>query len=30
MLYRCIGGLQPVAGFIYSVLLFATHAHAAI
>jgi len=30
MLYCCIARLQPVTGLIYSVLLLATHAHAAI
>ena len=30
MLYQCTARLQPVAGWIYSVLLFATQAHAAI
>ena len=30
MLYRCIARLQPIAGLIYSVLLIATHAHAAM
>jgi len=28
MLYYCIARLQPVAGLIYPVLLFATHVHA--
>jgi len=30
MLYFCIARLQPVAGLIYTVLLLATHAHAAV
>jgi len=30
MLYCCIARLQPVVGVIYSALLLATHAHAAI
>jgi len=30
MLYCCIARLQPVAGLIYSVLLFTTDAHTAV
>ena len=30
MLYCCIARLQPAAALIYSVLLLATHAYAAI
>jgi len=30
MLYCCITTLQPLTGLIYSVLLLATHIHAAI